>query len=97
MPNIQVTAFFRFCRVKAMEQTVELEKNSVYIKMRPDIRFTPLCSKCKERVKKIHSYNRRIVRDLNLIGARSYLSLVYRTVRCAQCGPVCSPSRPVMI
>ena len=70
-----------------MEQTVELEKNSVHIKLRPDIRYTPLCSKCKKRVKNIHSYNHRIVRDLNLIDARSYLSVVYRTLRCTRCGP----------
>jgi transposase len=85
MSNIQVTAFFQFCRVKVMEQTVEREKNSVYIKLRPDIRYSPLCSKCKERVHYIHSYNHRIVRDLNLIDARSYLSVVYRTVRCRRC------------
>jgi transposase len=71
-----------------MEQTVELEKNSIHIKLRPDTRYRPLCSKCKKRVKYIHSYNHRIVRDLNLIDARSYLSVIYRTVRCRRCGPV---------
>jgi transposase len=88
MSNIHVIPFFQFCRVEVMEQTVELEKNSVHVKLRPDTRYRPLCSKCKKRVKNIHSYNHRIVRDLNLIDARSYLSVVYRTVCCRQCGPV---------
>lgn len=71
-----------------MEQTGEIEKNRVHIKLRPDSRYIPLCSKCKERVKNIHSYNHRIVRDLNVIDAHSYFSVIYRTVRCLRCGPV---------
>ena len=85
MSNIQVTAFLQFCRVRVMEKTVELEKNSVHIKLRLDIRYTPLCSNCKERVKYIHSSNQRIVRNLNPIDVPSYLSVVYRRVRCKCC------------
>jgi len=33
-----------------MKKTVEREKNSVHIKLRPDIRYSPFCSKCKERL-----------------------------------------------
>ena len=90
MSKIQVKPFFKFCRVTVLQQTVieDKDKKTVKIKVKPDERYTPLCHKCKKGTKRIHSYNKRTIRDLNIFDARTFISVIYRTVRCAVCGNV---------
>lgn len=88
MSKVQVKTFFKFCRVKAMEQTVDIVRKIVTIKAEPDKRHHPVCHKCKRTVKEIHSYNQRTVRDLNLFDAKTFIRVTYRTIRCHECGPV---------
>lgn len=88
MSNIQIKAFFKFCRVKVMEQVVDTVKKIVTIQVQPDNRYTPICCNCKRNVKEIHSYNKRPVRDLNIFDAKTILLVIYRTVRCKNCGYV---------
>ena len=66
MSRIQSKAFFRFCRVKITTQRVHMESNLVFIEANPDKRYNPVCHNCGSVAKKIHSYNRRMVRDLNM-------------------------------
>ena len=79
--NIQVTAFFQFCRVKVMNQQMDTAQNTVNIEAEPDERYHPVCSSCHAKVKRIHSYHRRTVRDLNLFNARCYVTLTYRKLQ----------------
>lgn len=88
MPKIQIKAFFNFCRVKVMEQFVDMLQKAVTIKITPDKRYHPICYSCKRSIKEIHSYNERIVRDLNIFDAKTFLFVVYRTVKCQWCGNV---------
>ena len=86
MSQIQLNAFFDFCRVKVVKQSFDKEKQMVTIAIHPDERFDPVCHRCHRRVTRIHSYHERMVRDLNCIDAQTYLWVRYRTVRCPRCG-----------
>jgi transposase len=61
---------------------------TVKIKVKPDDRYTPICSSCKRPTKQIHSYNRRTIRDLNILDAKTFISVLYRTLKCKLCGYV---------
>jgi len=88
MPKIQVSPFFRFCRVKVVKQEVDTAQNFVTITVRPDERYVPICHKCQRKVKQIHSYHSRMIRDLNVFDAKSFISVAYRRLRCPHCGTV---------
>jgi len=88
MSKIQIKAFFKFCRVRIMEQVADVLNKMVTIKVKPDERYHPICSRCKRSTQEIHSYNERIVRDLNIFNARTFLFVIYRTVTCRWCGNV---------
>jgi len=64
--KIQIKAFFRFCRVKITAQRFHMESNLVFIETEPDKRYHPVCHNCGFQAKKIHSYNKRMIRDLNI-------------------------------
>ena len=86
MSQIQLNAFFDFCRVKMVKQSIDKEKQMVTITIHPDERFYPVCHRCQQRAKRIHSSNERRIRDLNCIDAKTALWVRYRTVRCPRCG-----------
>jgi transposase len=88
MSAIHITPFYQFCRVKVVQQTVDALKKIVFMTVQPDERYTPVCSKCKQQTKGVHSYNDRSVRDLNILEAKTVLSVAYRTLRCQSCGTV---------
>ena len=88
MSNIQINAFFKFCRVKVMEQVVDTIRKIVTIRIQPDKRYTPICCNCKRGIKEIHSHNRRAVRDLNILDAKTFIFVTYRTLKCQSCGYV---------
>lgn len=88
MSKIQIKAFFRFCRVKIGAQRFHMESNLVFIEANPDKRYNPVCHNCGSPAKKIHSYNERMVRDLNIFKAKTFIRYTYRTLRCDRCGLV---------
>ena len=88
MPKIQVTPFFKFRRVKVVKQKVDTIQNIVAITVKPDERYCPVCHKCQRKVKQIHSYHSRRIRDLNIFDAKSFISVAYRRLRCPHCGSV---------
>ncbi len=88
MPKIQIKPLFKFCKVKVLDQSVDLVKKIVWIKMEPDKRYDPVCHRCERKVKEIHSYHQRTIRDLNLLDARTFITISYRTLRCPSCGDV---------
>jgi transposase len=71
-----------------MEQVIDTVKNIVTIRVQPDKRYTPVCYNCKRSIKEIHSHNKRPVRDLNILDAKTFLFVMYRTVKCQSCGYV---------
>jgi len=77
MSQIQINAFFNFCRVKVVKPSFDQEKKRVNIAIHPDERYHPVCHRCQQSAQKIHSYNDRMVRDLDGIDAKTYLLVRY--------------------
>jgi transposase len=74
--------------VKIMSQSVHMECQTpgTVIRIEPDRRFRPRCHECG-RPGTIHTAGlHRILRDLNVGSAQTFLQVQYRRVWCAACG-----------
>jgi transposase len=67
---------------------VDITKRIVRIRVKPDGRYNPICHCCKRSIREIHSFNSRTVRDLNIFDMKTFISVIYRTVKCCWCGNV---------
>lgn len=85
MSTNNITKLFPFRRIKITKLNVS-DQNRVIVHAEPDRRYVPVCSSCKQRVKSVHSYNRRILRDIPMSGAEVLILYTYRTLRCPVCG-----------
>lgn len=65
-----------------------MKQEVVTITVRPDERYIPVCHTCQRKVKQIHSYHCRWIRDLNVFDAKSFISVRYRRLRYPHCGTV---------
>lgn len=83
---IKVKAFFKFCRVKIIEQKVDDCCEMVLIKMEADQRYLPNCSICKKPVRSVHSNGWRLIQDIPIMKAQTFIQLRFRTLRCPRCG-----------
>jgi transposase len=82
-----IAPYFPFARVKVVGQTAHLESPvpSTIIRLEPDRRFRPLCHACG-RPGNVHSAGLlRMVRDLAVGPAQTYLQVQYRRVWCPAC------------
>ncbi|MCX6089135.1 MAG: hypothetical protein NTX88_01910 [Candidatus Atribacteria bacterium] len=70
MSQIPINAFFNFCRVKVVKPSLDQEKKRVNIAIHPDEHYHLVCHHCQQPAKRIHSYNDRMVRDLDGIDAK---------------------------
>ncbi len=84
--TIKIKPFFSFCRVKITEQKVNDFCDMVLVKMEPDRRFLPICSNCKNPVRSVHSTAVRLIRDIPLMKAQTFIQIRSRTLRCSGCG-----------
>ena len=87
MSSLSIAAYFPFARVKVVRQTVYLETQpaGTLIGLQPDLRFRPLCRDCGTPAA-VHTQGlRRIVRDLNIGPAQTFLHVEYRRVWCPEC------------
>ena len=60
----------------------------IEIELVPKFQDELLCPACGERCTGIHETTRRIIRDLPILDARTYLNVHRRRLVCPQCGPV---------
>jgi len=87
MSRLSIAAYFPFPRVKTVGQTVHGDARSAVICLQPDRRYRPLCHACGTVAATVHSKgHRRMIRDLNLASAETWLDLEYRKVWCESCG-----------
>jgi len=87
MSGLSIAAYFPFARVKVVRQNVHLDAtpSATLIQMEPDLRYRPVCRVCQARGT-VHSKGlRRIVRDLNVGPAQTFLHVEYRRVWCPNC------------
>jgi transposase len=91
MSSLSIAPYFPFARVKVVSQTVHLECQppGALVHLAPDRRFRPLCHECGAPAT-IHCAGlRRLVRDLNMGPAQTFLHVEYRRVWCPDCGRAC--------
>jgi len=88
MSGLSIAPYFPFGRVKVVSQKVHLdaEPAGAVIRMEPDQRFRPICRTCRTPGT-VHTKGlRRMVRDLNIGQAQTFLQVEYRRVWCPRCG-----------
>lgn len=88
MSALSIAPYFPFARMKVVEQNVhlDLEKPGALLRLEPDRRFRPLCHDCGA-AGPVHSHGlRRILRDLDVGPAQTFLQVEYRRVWCPRCG-----------
>jgi len=86
MSSLSIAHYFPFPRVKVVRQTVHDNAQSAMVYVEPDRRYRPLCHACQRPAATVHSDgHRRILRDLNLASAESWLQVRYRRVWCDHC------------
>lgn len=87
MSSLSIAPYFPFARVKVVNQNVHLDADpaGTLIRLEPDQRFRPVCRICQAKGI-VHSKGlRRIVRDLNIGPAQTFLDVEYRRVWCPDC------------
>ena len=89
MSNYSITSLFPFRRVKIKNffQMEEPDLGSVYfVILTPDKRFRPICHECGCKGEGVHSWHKRQIRDLDILGVKCYVILNYRKINCPNCG-----------
>lgn len=81
-----IRPYWAFCRVKITDFGVSDDGQVTLVKLEPDRRYLPVCSECKQKVRSVHSYHTRAIRDLPMGESMVLLQLRYRKVRCPRCG-----------
>ena len=81
-----IAPYYPFAGVVPVQQDFVGEEGSreTIISFRP--RNLPACSGCGRKRRRVHSYQSRRVRDLNLANVRVWLEIPRRKVRCTHCG-----------
>lgn len=90
MSSLSITGYFPFKRMKILYQNIHHENaSSAFIRMAPDLRYTPLCHQCGAEAATVHSQGHtRFIRDLNMANAQLTLQVDYRKIWCPQCNCV---------
>jgi len=88
MIKINITPLFLKCQVKIIAQYYDPENDQFYFEARYDKRHIPRCHECGNQSKNIHSYDNRIIRDLDIMNKKVYINIEYRKIRCKNCGCV---------
>jgi len=88
MSSLSIAPYFPFARVKVVSHSPHLDCRpaGTIVGLEPDLRFRPLCHECG-RAGTVHSCGlRRLIRDLNIGPAQTFLHVEYRRVCCPACG-----------
>jgi len=88
MSTLSIAPYFPFCRVKLTCQTVASEADMAWLEAEPDFRFHPICHACGEPASKIHDWDKRNLRDLNMGAAQVWIGCSFRKIYCPACGRV---------
>lgn len=88
MSTLSIAHYFPFRRIRIMSQFVSSKATKVLIKVAPDKRFHSLCHRCGSSSQQIHSWEERVVRDLNFATARVWLQCQYRKILCPSCNQI---------
>jgi len=85
MSSLSIAHYFPFPRVRILRQKVSGDARNAYLEAVPNKRFRPICHICGKPARRIHSQERRWVRDLDFGPARVWTHCLYRKVICPHC------------
>jgi transposase len=86
MSGLSIAKYFRFERVKVIDQQVNQQTTFATIGIAPDERYKPRCHICGADAVTLHSKGHvRFVRDLNMASSEVWLSVNYRKIKCDFC------------
>lgn len=85
MSALSISHYFPFPRVRIKRQWVPPDAKKAYLEAVPDKRFRPICHLCGKPANRIHSRERRWVRDLDFGAARVWIRCQYRKIICVHC------------
>jgi len=85
MSVLSIAHYFPFRRIRIIDQSISVKAKMVQIDIVPDKRFHPICHQCRSPSLKIHSQEKRVIRDLNFASTRIWLRCHYRKVFCPCC------------
>ena len=86
MSAASIAPYYPFAGVSPVSQEVNPNGTEVTIRFEPEDGAWPVCSECLQVSFLVHSYGRRLVRDLNMAQLQVWLDVPQRKVRCASCG-----------
>jgi transposase len=85
MSALSIAYYFSFRRIRLVHQSITQDTQAAHISIVPDKRFRPICSRCGRSCRRIHSREKRVVRDLDLASFRVWLHCQYRKMICSHC------------
>ena len=86
MSSNNIKQFWCFRRIKINKIEINCDHTMTIVELAPDNRYLPICSCCGQKVKSIHSIQKRYIRDLPMAQTITLLQLTYRKVKCQKCG-----------
>jgi transposase len=88
MSTLSILPYFPFDRVRITKQSVSSDSDISQLTAIPDHRFSPKCHVCGSKAQRIHSHEKRSIRDLNIGSTRVWINCSYRKVICAPCNRI---------
>ena len=82
MSGYNLKQYWAFSRVKIKDIYVSPDQRMLNVILVPDKRYLPVCSNCKNKVMRVHSYHKRVMRD----PSKTFIELRYRKLYCPACG-----------
>ena len=85
MSSLSIRPYLPFCRVRVVRQSVSADEPTAVVHVEPDRRFAPVCHACGATASRVHSWDVRPLRDLNLGAHRVWVYCRRRKVYCPAC------------
>lgn len=85
MSTLSIAHYFPFPRIRILRQQIAGDARKAYLEAVPNKRFRPICHICGRRADRVHSQERRWVRDLDFGPARVWIRCLYRKIVCPHC------------
>jgi len=85
MSSLSIAHYLPFPRIRILRQQVSGDARKAYLEAVPNKRFSPICHICGKRADRVHSQERRRVRDLDFGPARIWIRCLYRKIACSHC------------
>lgn len=88
MSTLSILAYFPFKLVRIIKQSVSSDSDISQLTAVPDQRFSPKCHVCGSKTQRVHSWEKRSIRDLDICSTRVWINCSYRKIVCMPCNRI---------